>query len=320
MTRANRTDPHYRRRAAAGEAKGAAEARRKYHTNPENKKRATLLARQRRNALPEAAKELERTSTLLRMRRSRQRKNSARQRGIHLYTSWLRGYQTEMLRFNKLSAPKIEATIVAFEREGYHVIRNALQESDLEDVRSDARETGERASESKGWANMFSEVDSRGRLKTSSDRQMTMMDCNGPAAAICQKLVSEHLGSGGAYEMKIRAMTLLDTEAANDQPDHTDYGVDNAARWGIGFPVGGIVCFEEGSNFSTVVGSLDDRTFGERVEIDLQPGDVVLFHGAKVHRGARYMIRNRRLHFYAACRRLKVPENKTYPVEVPGVR
>lgn len=144
------------------------------------------------------------------------------------------------------------------------------------------------------------------------------MDVHGTAASVCQKIVSENLGSGGQFQMEVRAVTLMNTLAENDQPDHTDYGVDNAEDWRIGFLVGGLVCLEEGSKFSRVIGSLDDKKFEKRVEIDLHPGDIVLFHGAKVHRGARHPTGNS-LHFYAACSRFKVPENKIHPVVVPGV-
>lgn len=224
-----------------------------------------------------------------------------------------------MLRYHQTSVPKIKATVGAFNREGFHVIRNALTQSDLRAVLSDVTETTRRANESSGWANMFSHIDKQGCLRTNSDRQMTMMDDRGAAAAVCQKLVSENLGSGGQFQMEVRAVTLMNTLAENDQPNHTDYGVDNAGDWGIGFPVSGIVCFEEGSTFSTVVGSLDDKKFEKRVEIDLHLGDVVLFHGAKVHRGARCPTGSKSLHVNAACRRFKAPENKTYPVDVPRV-
>lgn len=233
--------------------------------------------------------------------------------GTDLYTSWIGPFEGEMGRFDQECMSEIRETMKDFSEQGFRVVRGALSPVALQAVKDDVEQTAQSADEHSQWGHMFSGRDKCGRVTKSSDRQMAKMPCEGPTFDICQEILSKYLGTGGHFELSVRALTLMDTQAENPQPDHADYGLGNANDWKIGFPVGGIVCFEEGSRFSTYVGSLD-APLEERVEIELSPGDVVIFHGGKVHRGASYPERNRRLHFYAAHARFPVPENTTFLV------
>ena len=56
-----------------------------------------------------------------------------------------------MLRFHQKSVRKVKAAVDVFNREGFHVIREALNTSDLQAVVSDDGETAKRADESSGW-------------------------------------------------------------------------------------------------------------------------------------------------------------------------
>ncbi|CAM9418675.1 unnamed protein product [Ectocarpus sp. 4 AP-2014] len=98
LTRANRVDPNFRRRA--GKGKGAVEAFRNYMANPGNRDNANLRAQERRKALSkvklEALRERKRQSLI----RPRERKKDANKQDAHLYASWIHLYEKEMLRYH----------------------------------------------------------------------------------------------------------------------------------------------------------------------------------------------------------------------------
>ncbi|CAN0428575.1 unnamed protein product, partial [Ectocarpus sp. 12 AP-2014] len=100
LTRANRVDPNFRRRAAAGKGKGAVEAFRTYMANPETREKVNLRAQERRKALSKAELEALRERKRQSLIRLRERKKDASKRGAHLYASWIPAYEKEMLRYN----------------------------------------------------------------------------------------------------------------------------------------------------------------------------------------------------------------------------
>ncbi|CBJ26517.1 expressed unknown protein [Ectocarpus siliculosus] len=100
LTRANRVDPNFRRRAAPGKGKGAIEAVRKYMANPENREEVNLRAQEKRKALSKAELEALRERKRLSLIRLRERKKDASKQGAHLYASWIPVYEKEMLRYH----------------------------------------------------------------------------------------------------------------------------------------------------------------------------------------------------------------------------
>lgn len=172
------------------------------------------------------------------------------------------------------------------------------------------------ADNGKGWADTFSTVDAAGRLTPSSERQMAKMPRTGVTCGIAQELVQKYLGKGWTGELEVKSLCLLDTLSLKHQIDHTDYPRGLAKKWRTRFPIGAIIVIEEDSVFSTWDVSVDteDPTRQRRLEPKLEPRSVIFFHAVKPHRGFRYIVRNKRLHFYAAHKDFKVETNQTYPL------
>lgn len=279
LSDADLADPDYRNNAPP---MNSTERSRKSRQDDTYRAREYEAAKARQRELSPSALEERRQQRNEDRRRCYARSQMASKEGDQAeYSSWLIPYLAETQRYEQTNPEAILRTIQDFQKQGYSVIRGALSRTQVDSVIAEANETAGRATESTSWQDMFGAKDKNGRLLQSAERQMATMAKNGYTSRLAEDLVSTYLGEMDHFGLRVGTLSLMDTHTRSPQAWHADYELQSAKAWKTGFPVGGIICFEEGSKFETYEGGLDDplRT---PISVALNPGDVVLFHGAKV--------------------------------------
>ncbi|CAN0001391.1 unnamed protein product, partial [Discosporangium mesarthrocarpum] len=86
---------------------------------------------------------------------------------------------------------------------------------------------------------------------------------------------------------------LSDQEGSDDNHDEIVAGI------GAGFPVSGLLALQSGTKFGLWKHSHDaDKVYNDEMQVvDLDPGDILMFHGSLVHCGMDYEARNIRVHW-----------------------
>ena len=314
LTRSAKQSPKTRLNAKSGEGLSATERRRKWRSDPANRKREQERRAERKTNMTSgeqlAAKERARAAK----KRYRQVNKLVKKAGGETkHSAWVKVYGAKALEHPQENTKEIEATIEALAGKGFRIVKEAITTEQLAEISEEVEETTNWANNGNNWADTFSHVDGAGRLVNSSERQLAPIPDNGATQRIAQELVHKYLGKGWAGEMMVKEVSLLDTESPRYQIDHTDYPRGQAKKWRLKFPLGAVIGIEKGSVFSTFDGSVDEGPTGqERVELALEPRSVVFFLGCKPHRGGRYIIRNKRVHFLAAPKDFVVPTNGTF--------
>ena len=98
------------------------------------------------------------------------------------------------------------------------------------------------------------------------------------------------------------------------QPAHCDIR-DKSHLWCEDPPLSGLIALENGTKLLVMRDSLENYN-GELEAIELEAGDVLIFHALLIHAGSAYSKTNRRLHFTALGQRSmrSRPINETYVV------
>eukprot|EP00975_Prorocentrum_lima_P039220 8242592-Prorocentrum_lima.AAC.1 len=107
-----------------------------------------------------------------------------------------------------------------------------------------------------------------------------------------------------SYVPKPRELLVLRSLAnCKEQGPHSDLTREVLA-WEVYFPVSCIIAVQPDTRWVSYDNSIrhyrkrDISKRGEgKTEVMLNPGDVVLWHGAHVHAGAAYQVENRRIFF-----------------------
>lgn len=315
MSRRDEVNPDFRRNAKAGEGMTDLARKQKRRSDPDKARHDKMRSAERLAELGEDERERRAARNRERQTRFRENNNMAlRCGGLHNFSAWLEVYK------HRQSEPsdEVNTTLEAFKDRGFRVVKQAVAEEELQEIHAEVERTVADAENYKKWRYSFSGIDRAGRIRSSSDRQMAEIRGNGDTRRTAQVSVNKYLGEMENVKLIVGKVSLLDTLSATPQPDHSDYPFGQASTWKARFPVACILAIEEGSIFSTFDCALDEedphgqRTSGSRVEVALDAGDLVLFHGATVHRGAAYPSRNRRIHFYVIPERFKEPGNETY--------
>lgn len=268
------------------------ERSRKSREDPAYKARETAAAKQARDNLSSDRRAEYNERRNATQRRCYNRAKLAENAGGQSnYSAWLPAYLNQCQLHPQTDPPQIAQTIRDFQEKGYRIIRGALTGEQLARVQSEAYSTYSEAAANHELHNMFSGLNDDGEVIESDERQMTFMKEGGYTFRLTESLISQYLGEmDGHFGLKVGKLSLMDTQTDNPQPWHADYNLlTTAQEWRARFPVGGIICFENGSKFETFEGGLDDELTTPITE-HLGPGDVVLFHGAKVRLSRNYVL------------------------------
>ena len=115
-------------------------------------------------------------------------------------------------------------------------------------------------------------------------------------------------------EYTIVDAAILANGKVGAQPAHCDIR-DQSHLWRDDPPLSGLISLENYTKLLVMRDSLENYN-GELEAIELEAGDVLIFHALLIHAGCAYSKTNRRLHFTALGQRSmrSRPINETYVV------
>jgi hypothetical protein len=158
---------------------------------------------------------------------------------------------------------------------------------------------------------LFSGIDKHGKLRYSAKRKQYVPDAplSADVVTTATQLLQQQLD-----EYTIVDPAILANGKVGAQPAHCDIR-DQSHLWCEDPPLSGLIALEKDTKLLVMPASLENYN-GELETIELEAGDVLIFHALLIHAGSAYSKTNRRLHFTALGHRSwrSRPINETYVV------
>jgi hypothetical protein len=158
---------------------------------------------------------------------------------------------------------------------------------------------------------LFSGTDKYGKLLYSAKRKQYWPD---PALSADVVTTATQLLQQQLDKYTIVDPAILVNGKVGAQPAHCDIR-DQSHLWCEDPPLSGLISHEKDTKLVVMPASLENYS-GELETIELEAGDVLIFHALLIHAGSAYSKTNRRLHFTALGQRSlrSRPINETYVV------